>query len=128
MAVAEVDANDCVWFTTSEQSGKIDEISADPHVCVTLQDGRRFLSLSGQAELVHDREKIRRLWREAWRPWFPAGEDDPSVVLLRVAAREGEHWDRSGLQGLRYMFEAVRARVERRQMQEGERRHQRVQL
>jgi general stress protein 26 len=128
MAIADIDQDECVWFTTSEQSGKIDEISADPHVCVTFQEGHHFLSLSGEAELVHDREKIRQLWSEAWRPWFPGGADDPNLVLLCVGPREGELWDRSGLQGLKYLFEAVHARIGRRQMQEDKRLHQRIQL
>lgn len=128
MAVAEIGADDTIWFTTSDQSGKIDEIAADAHVCITFQEGHRFVSLSGEAFLVHDREKQRQLWREAWRPWFPGGEDDPHLVLLRVVPSEGEYWDRGGMQGLKYLFEAVRARVERRPMQTDEREHGRVEL
>lgn len=128
MAVAEIDEDDAVWFTTSEGPGKIDEIAGDSHVCVTFQDGQRFLSLSGDAEVVHDRAKLSRVWNEAWRPWFPGGEDDPSLVLLRITPRDGEYWDRSGVQGLKYLFEAVRARVEHRQMRTDERQHGRVRL
>lgn len=128
MAVAEVDRDETVWFTTAEQSGKIDEIDSDPHICITFQEGARFLSLTGEAQLVHDRDRIRRLWSEAWRPWFPGGEDDPSLVLLRIVPYEGEFWDRSGLQGLKYAFEAVRARVEHRQMRTDQQQHQRLRL
>lgn len=117
MALAEINADGDVWFTTSVESGKIDEIEADDSVCVTFQAEDRYISLTGKAQIIKDREKVARLWNEAWRPWFPKGEADPSLVLLRVAAREGEYWDNHGVAGLKYLFEAARARVEGRQME-----------
>lgn len=128
MAIAEIDGSGNVWFTTSHESGKVDEIESDAHVCVTFQDERRYLSLTGTARIVPDRTRIKQLWNEAWRPWFPKGEDDPSLVLLCVVAHEGESWDRSGVQGLKYLFEAARARLERRQMKTDQQQHRKVDL
>ena len=67
--------------------GRIAEDSradADPRVNVVMQDGRRFVSLSGVASVVDDRALIEELWSESWKVWFPKGKDDPS---LRIAGR-----------------------------------------
>lgn len=109
MAVAQVESDNDLWFVTGTGSGKMDEIATDPHVCVTFQSSSQFASLSGQATMVRDPQKIDQLWKEAWKVWFPEGKRDPSLVLLRVEAQEGEYWDRSGVKGLKYLFQAGRA-------------------
>lgn len=106
MAIAQVEADNDLWFVTGMDSGKIDEIAGDAHVCVTFQSGSQFASLSGRASVVRDAKKIDQLWNEAWKVWFPEGKSDPSLVLLRVEGQEGEYWDRSGVRGLKYLFQA----------------------
>jgi general stress protein 26 len=111
MAIADVEPDGDLWFATGVESGKIDEILEHPSVNVSLQANRRFLSLSGNATLVRDRARIDELWNDAWKTWFPGGKDDPHLVLLRVEAVEGEYWDSAGLSGLKYLFEAGKARL-----------------
>src|SRR3954464_7761859 len=38
-----------------------------------------YVSLSGSARIVKDAEKLKELWSEAFRVWFPAGLDDPEL-------------------------------------------------
>lgn len=109
MAVAEVEENSNVWFVTDFDAAKVDEIQADPQVCVVMQDSSRFLSLSGHGKIIRDRNKVEELWSEAWKVWFPEGKDDPSIVLLKVESTVGEFWDNSGLKGIQYLFEAGKA-------------------
>lgn len=109
MALATAEPSSNLWFVTSNDSGKVDEIEANPEVCVTMQGGGKFLSLSGRATFSRDRTKIEELWNEAWKVWFPEGKNDPSLILIHVAATEGEYWDNSGISGLKYMFEAGKA-------------------
>lgn len=109
MAVADVEPDSDLWFVTGDASGKVDEILQHPKVNVSMQSDRRFLSLSGIATLVHDRNRIEELWNEAWRVWFPGGKDDPNIALLKVDAVEGEYWDSSGFEGLKYLFKAGKA-------------------
>ncbi len=52
---------------------------------------------------------IDRLWSEPWRVWFPDGKDDPNLVLLKVEPTGGEYWDNSGLEGMKYVFEGLKA-------------------
>jgi general stress protein 26 len=109
MVVADVDAEGTIWFMTQNQSGKIDEIAADDQVGVTMQSSDRYLSLSGRAEPVNNREKLEELWSESWKTWFPEGKDDPTLCLLRVRGDRGEYWDNNGGSGLKYMIEAGKA-------------------
>lgn len=109
MAIARVDQTDDVWFVTDIESGKVDEIDSDPVVNVALQNGSQYVSLSGTAAIIQDRMLLEEMWQEAWRVWFPKGKDDPNISLLRVRTTEGEYWDNSGQQGLKYLFEAGKA-------------------
>jgi general stress protein 26 len=111
LAIADKRDDGTLYFATSAGSPKVDEIDADAHVNVTMQDGRRFVSLSGVARLVRDRGLVERLWSEGWKVWFPQGKDDPSLRLLVVEPTEAAYWDNSGLHGLKYMFEAAKAYV-----------------
>jgi general stress protein 26 len=109
MTVAEV-ADGCeVWFVTHRESHKIDEIAADATALVTGQDGRNFVSLSGELDVVDDPARVATLWKASWTLWFPNGKEDPALRLLRLRPAIGEYWLGGGIQGVRYLFEATRA-------------------
>jgi general stress protein 26 len=109
MAIAEIDDSGEVWFVTRDDTPKIDEVMKDARTLVTGQEKGRFVSLTGRIDVIKDREKIRALWKEAWKAWFPDGKDDPSIVLMRVRPEIGEYWDNRGTRGVRFMFEAAKA-------------------
>lgn len=111
LAIARTLEDGNLYFATAADSPKVDEIAADPHVNVTMQDGGRYVSLSGLARLVRDRGLVERLWSEPWKVWFPQGKDDPSLRVLVVEPTEAAFWDNSGAHGLKYMFEAAKAYV-----------------
>jgi general stress protein 26 len=110
LAIAEK-RDEALYFATAAESPKVEEIEADPHVNVAMQDGRRYVSVSGVARLVRDRELVERLWSESWKVWFPDGKDDPSLRILIVEPTEAAFWDGSGAHGLKYMFEMAKAYV-----------------
>ncbi len=109
MTIAEVCEDADVWFVTSIDDAKSEEIRNDANVCVSLQKGQKYASLSGKAELVQDRERLHELWNEAWKVWYPGGPDSPQVTLLKVNATQGEYWDVSGLSGIKYLYRAGKA-------------------
>jgi general stress protein 26 len=109
MALAEVELDGTLWFLTDRHSAKVDELNGDGHVGVTMQSKTKFVSVSGRASAVEDRERVGRLWKMEWKVWFPGGKDDPNLVLLRVHSEAGEYWDNSGTGGLKYLFEAEKA-------------------
>lgn len=109
MAVAEMSPNADAYFSTSIKSPKIAEIEADPQVLITFQGRNEFASIEGTATVVRDRALIDRLWTEDWRLWFPKGKDDPTLCLLKVSAERGEYWDTTGVRGIRFLFEGMKA-------------------
>lgn len=111
MVVAAVEGANTLWFVTSDQSPKAVEIQRDARVSATFQSSRRFVALSGRAELVKDRAKLDELWRLSWKAWFPNGKDDPAISLIRVDVTDAEFWDNSGAKGIRYAFDLAKAWV-----------------
>ncbi|HEY0710543.1 MAG TPA: pyridoxamine 5'-phosphate oxidase family protein, partial [Polyangia bacterium] len=111
LAIAEAQEDGLLYFATSIDSGKVHEVESDAHVCVTLQDKRRFVSISGRARVVQDRALIDDLYEEEWKVWFPKGKGDPSLAVLVVDATAAEYWDNTGAKGLGYLFEAAAAYV-----------------
>lgn len=99
-----------MWFITSVDTAKVHEIEMDSQVHLVAQDGKNaFLTLSGRASLIGDREKIAHLWREPFRVWFPGGKDDPEIELIAVRPERGEFWDNTGAKRFKYLWEAAKA-------------------
>jgi general stress protein 26 len=84
-----------VWFFTRATAPKADEIRENDHVNVSFSDGddNRYLSLSGTASLVRDKERLERLWSGRLKNWFPDGKKDPDLALLRVRVDRADYWD-----------------------------------
>jgi general stress protein 26 len=128
MAIAELKEDADACFAASITSPKIAEIEKESRVLVTFQSGSEFATIDGTATVVRDRAEIDRLWSEAWRVWFPGGKDDPSLCLIKVNATSGEYWDNSGLQGLTFLFEGMKAIFQGTTPASDEKQHAKVSL
>ena len=82
-----------LWFVTSKDTSKIEDLEYDPHVNLSYYKDRtrEWVSVSGLAKISTDRRKIRELYRPDWRAWFgdEGGEhdgtaDDPRIILIGV--------------------------------------------
>lgn len=95
MATQEFDFDGTLWFFTQAGSEKTREIRLNPQVNASFvsAEDHRYVSLTGQASLVPDREKMQELWSPAYRAWFPQGLDDPELALLKVDVELAEYWD-----------------------------------
>ncbi|MBV1695666.1 MAG: pyridoxamine 5'-phosphate oxidase family protein [Hyphomicrobiales bacterium] len=94
--VAQQDRYDgTLWFFTRDGSGKVADIARNSEVLLAYSDpsAQSYVSVTGSAQVVHDRDKVRQLWSEPLRTWFPKGQDDPEIALLRVDVREADYWD-----------------------------------
>lgn len=85
-----------LWFVTSDQTHKLDELDTDPHVNLAYvrKHGGDWVSVSGTARISKDRSLIHRLYAKSWRAWFgdeggnrDGGRDDPRITLIPVDAR-----------------------------------------
>jgi len=95
MVAQEPDEHHDLWFFSSLDSPKIQEIIAHPEVLLSYADpdGNAYVSISGEAAVVQDRAKIDELWSESLKAWWPKGKDDPNVTLICVTPRSAEYWD-----------------------------------
>ena len=110
MAIAALDECCDIWFITSEETEKIEEIKTNPRVLVTFQrDHGIYVSLSGTAVVSTEKTKLEKLWKESFRVWFPKGIDDPLICMVTVKVDWGEFWDHSGIKQIKYLFQAMTA-------------------
>jgi len=94
MATQEID-NGAIWFYTALNSLKTTNVKKNPEVNLAYSDvsDETYVSISGTAEIINDRAKIKENWNLMVEAWFPNGADDPNVVMLKVTVKEAEYWD-----------------------------------
>ena len=94
MVAQQAEFDGVLWFFTSAGAPKADEVEHDQHVNVSYvsPEDRRYVSVSGTARLVRDRQKVRQFWGPAYETWFPHGLADPDLALLRVEPEWAESW------------------------------------
>lgn len=82
-----------LWFFTEKDDAKVAEIVACSQVGISYTDAQndRYVSVSGEAEIVDDNAKKELLWEEGFSRWFPDGREH--VVLVKVSIHDGEYWD-----------------------------------
>jgi general stress protein 26 len=95
MTIVETDQAGGMWFFTSTLTELWENIAHHPEVNLAFvdQDKSLYVSVSGTAERIVERARIRALWNTAVQAWFPNGPDDEHAVLVRVAPHAGEYWD-----------------------------------
>ena len=91
----DIDPDGDLWFFTGASSHKVSEIATLPKVNVSFADpdNQHYVSITGTAQLIRDRDKIEELWRPEFKMWFPEGKDDPEIALLQVSLEKAEYWD-----------------------------------
>lgn len=95
MSTQEMDDSGDLWFFTSDQTHKVEEIEKDSRVnaAYSKPSDNVYVSISGTAELSKDREKIEELWNPVLKAWFPDGLEDPHLSLLKIRIESAEYWD-----------------------------------
>jgi general stress protein 26 len=112
MQLQRYDPDGTLWFATSLESHKCEDLRANPRCCAAFLRGSRYVSVSGKAELVRDERLIRSMWTAAWRGWFPDGPKEPDLVLLKVVPEHVEYVDPPG-GTLRSLYTRVRNAIAR---------------
>ncbi|MCW1923656.1 pyridoxamine 5'-phosphate oxidase family protein [Luteolibacter arcticus] len=95
MNVRQVDETGNLWFLSSHDSLKNEELGALPLVELYFQGSTHsdFMHLKGRATISRDRAKIEELWEPVIRTWFTEGKDDPRITVIKVEPTEGYYWD-----------------------------------
>ena len=84
-----------LWFFVKADPARMGEVEEEGQVSVTYENALEsiYVSLSGLATLVQDRQQIEKLWNEELTSWFPEGINDPQLALLRVDVCKWAYWD-----------------------------------
>jgi general stress protein 26 len=84
-----------LWFFTNSHSHNAMDASRVHEVnCAFADPGHnRYLSISGEADVVRDKEEVARRWKPILKAWFPNGVEEPGIALLRVRVSKAEYWD-----------------------------------
>ena len=95
MTSQQIDTQGQLWFFTSDESAFVKHLAAQPSVNVTFAepDDSLYVSISGRAMLIRNREKTKELWNPIMELWFPGGLDDPHLALINVDIQSAEYWD-----------------------------------
>lgn len=58
-----------VWFATSRESSKVEEMKKEPRVCVYYADHKSpegYVNLMGKATIIDDKELLKQMKRDYW--------------------------------------------------------------
>jgi general stress protein 26 len=95
MATQPAAPDGALWFFSGNHSDKVEAIKTDQRVNLAYSDlaSQRYVSVTGNCELVRDHARAKELWDPAYKTWYPKGFDDPNLILLRVLILDVEYWD-----------------------------------
>ena len=85
-----------IWVTTRSTSRKVKQLRENPKIClafVELPDGDKAATIIGEARIIQDIRKKRRVWKLA--PFdlyehFPDGPDSDDFCLLKIVINKIE--------------------------------------
>ncbi len=95
MSVQEVDDAGNLWFLSSDDSNKNQQLQTDAAVKLYFQGSPHsgFLQLDGVATISRDKARIKELWKPILKTWFTEGEDDSRITVIKVTPSSGYYWD-----------------------------------
>lgn len=102
-----------LWFAAELDSEKIADLKADPRVnlaCFHEKGNRAYISIAGTARIDTDKQRIKSLWQEDWKIYFPEGPEATDICLIHVTAELATWWQPEGGQ-LSTLYKMAKAYV-----------------
>ena len=98
MAVRPAREEGAVYFLTDADTPKAEEIRRNQSVCLALADNKsqKYVSISGHAEMIDDKERVRKYWSVYDKAFWP-DKNDPRIRILRVTPESAEFWEGAGM-------------------------------
>ena len=83
-----------IWFIGDKTSDVVKDIQDNPKVGLSYatQDEKNYVSVSGNAELSTDKDKLDELWSPVYNAFFEHGKEDENVQLIKVVPHGAECW------------------------------------
>lgn len=95
MTTSEADvASKVIWFIGDKTSDVVKDIQKNAKVGLTYatQDEKNYVSISGNAELSTDKDKLDDLWSPVYNAFFEHGKEDENIQLIKVVPHGAECW------------------------------------
>ncbi len=95
METIEVESDGSLWFFTDIRSVKVDEVSQDREVHLTYaHPGKNsYMDVRGVGSIVTDRQLIKDKFKPVVKSYFPDGEDDINLALMKVTPQNVYYWE-----------------------------------
>lgn len=105
MSHVDIDDDGKIWFFTSKESWKAEEIQRNPTVQLIYlnESDSIYLSLEGIAKIVEDQHRMKELFNPFVKAWFPKGLRDPALALLVMHPLSVEYWTNDDSKVLTYI-------------------------
>ncbi len=112
MYLQDVEFDGDLWFFCYDDSDKVGQIRVHPEVNVAFANEKQssWTSVTGRAQVLHDRQKAEELWSAPLKVWFHDDLDTPGLALIKVNADSAEFWDSPSSRVVR-LLGAARAAV-----------------
>lgn len=85
-----------IWVTTRSTSRKVKQLRENPKICLAFvkpPDGDKAVTVIGEARIIPDLEKKRRVWKLApfdLHEHFPDGPDSNDFCVLKIMVKRIE--------------------------------------
>lgn len=93
-----VDYDGNSYFFANGDASAVKEIEADPQVNLSfvkepaLLGKPLYLSITGNATLIRDKQEMKKHWDKDVETWFKDGIDTPGLTLIKVRATRIKYW------------------------------------
>ncbi|WP_350655603.1 pyridoxamine 5'-phosphate oxidase family protein [Psychrobacter sp. S1-30-MNA-CIBAN-0213] len=83
-----------IWFIGDKKSDVVKDIQDNPKIGLSYasQDEKDYVSISANAELPTDKDKLDELWSPVYNAFFEHGKEDENVQLIKVVPHGVECW------------------------------------
>jgi len=112
MQIVQKEYNGTLYFYTSVDSEKTDQVLRNSSVCITFScpNKKTYVSMTGTATINSDQKLIEKFWSPFVSAWFPEEKTSPNCKIIEVKIKSGAHWD-SELSSLEYLYEVGKANL-----------------
>ena len=81
-----------IWMTTYRNSAKARHLLRDQKAGVAFVREADSASLTGKAEVVTDKDTLRRYWKDFFSHYYPDGPYDENYCLIRFSTQKAKLW------------------------------------
>lgn len=94
MSHVDIDDEGKIWFFTSKDSWKAEDIQRNPMVQLIYlnENDSIYLTMEATARIIFDPQRMKELFNPFVKAWFPKGLKDPTLALLAISPLAIEYW------------------------------------